>query len=492
MIYLDHSSTSFPKPEGVYTSMDRFYREHGVNPGRSGYDLCREAGEMVDETRKLLTGLFHGRDWSRLCFGYNATDALNLVIRGMVGRGDHVVTTVLEHNSVLRPLHHMSLQEGVEVEHVPCGKDGFIDPDDVRRRFRKDTRLVIVNHASNVFGTVQPVAEIGARCKEAGIPFVIDASQTAGLVPIDVEAMNVDVVVFTGHKSLMGPTGIGGLYVREGVEVRLTRAGGTGVRSEQRTHLEEYPYRLEYGTINVLGVAGLNAGVRWVCDHGTDRLLEQEMRLMTLLRDGVKGIEGVTTYCQDDLTHHIPVFLFNIDGFQADEAGPLLDVDHGIACRTGLHCAPLVHEHLGTKQGAIRFSLGPFITESDVHFAIAAVREVASLRNRKGSRRATLPHSGAPLEVNEDGFLVRPEVWNDDVALLLAREAEGVAELTADHWKVIRYIRGFYEEHGLAPLIRKICKTTGITLKRIYALFPSGPAKGACKVAGLPSADGCV
>jgi len=383
MIYLDHSATSFPKPEEVYTFMDGFYRARGVNPGRSGYDLCREAGEMVDDTRKLLTRLFHGTDWNRLCFSYNATDALNLVIQGMLGRGDHVVTSVLEHNSVLRPIHHASLHEGVEVDHVPCDRDGFVDPDDVRRRFRKNTRLVIVNHASNVIGTVQPIGEIGAHCREAGIPFAIDASQTAGVIPIDVEAMNVDVVVFTGHKSLMGPTGIGGLYVREGVEVRLTRAGGTGVRSAVKTHLEEYPYRLEYGTINLLGVAGLNAGARWVRDRGIDRIHEQEMRLMTLLRDGVKEIKGVTTYCQDDLTRHIAVFLFNIAGFEADETGPLFDVDHDIACRTGLHCAPLVHEHLGTAgiHGAIRFSIGPFNTESDVRSAIAAVRDVASLRN---------------------------------------------------------------------------------------------------------------
>lgn len=380
MIYLDHSATSFPKPEAVYTSMDGFYRARGVNPGRSGYDLCREAGEMVDETRKLLTRLFNGTDWNRLCFGYNATDALNLVIQGMLSRGDHAVTTVLEHNSVLRPLHYLTLHEGVEVDHVPCGRDGFVDPDDVRRRFRKNTRLVIVNHASNVLGTIQPIAEIGALCKEAGIPFAIDASQTAGVVPIDVQAMNVDVVVFTGHKSLMGPTGIGGLYVREGVEVRQTRAGGTGVRSAQKTHLEEYPYRLEYGTTNLLGVVGLNAGVKWLLDQGIDRIHEQEMGLMTLLRDGVKDIKGVTTYCQDDLARHIAVFPFNIAGFESDETGPLFDVDHDIACRTGLHCAPLVHERLGTSHGAIRFSLGPFNTESDVRAAIDAVMDIASLR----------------------------------------------------------------------------------------------------------------
>lgn len=383
MIYLDHSATSFPKPEEVYTFMDAFYRTRGVNPGRTGFDLGREAGRFVDDTRKLLTGLFNGTDPNRLCFSYNATDALNLVIPGMLGEGDHVVTTNLEHNSVLRPLRHLELTRGVQVDIVPCDARGFVDPDDIRRRFRANTRLVVVNHASNVIGTVQPIGDIGAHCREAAIPFVVDASQTAGVIPLDVQADNIDVVVFTGHKSLMGPTGIGGQYVGEGTEIALTRAGGTGVRSSQRSHLEEYPYRLEYGTINLLGIAGLNAGVRWVLGRGLQEIHAHEMRLLTGLRDGLRDVRGVTTYCQDDLANHIAVFLFNIGGFEADEAAPLFDVDHDLACRTGLHCAPLLHDHIGTsaQRGAIRFSFGPFNTDDHVRAAIAAVQDVATMRN---------------------------------------------------------------------------------------------------------------
>ncbi|MHC4064255.1 MAG: aminotransferase class V-fold PLP-dependent enzyme [Planctomycetota bacterium] len=383
MIYLDNSATSFPKPEEVYTFMDGFYRSHGVNPGRSGFDLGREAGEMVDDTRKLLTGLFNGGDPSRLCFGSNATDALNLVISGLLKAEDHVITTNLEHNSVLRPLHHMRLFKGVEVDHVPCDSGGFVDPDEFKKRFKANTRLVIVTHASNVIGTIQPIKEIGAHCREAGIPFAIDASQSAGVVPIDIEEQNVDIVVFTGHKSLMGPMGIGGLYVRVGIEIEFSRAGGTGVRSAAKTHLDEYPYRLEYGTTNLLGVAGLNAGVKWVRSQGLETIHEQEMKLCTLLRDGVRDIKGVTTYCQDDLTKHIAVFLFNIKGFEAGAAGPLFDVDHEVACRTGLHCAPLLHDHLGTTglHGAIRFSIGPFNTVEHIESAIAAVEDIASMRN---------------------------------------------------------------------------------------------------------------
>ncbi len=384
LIYLDNGATSFPKPDEVYAFMDHFYRNFGVNPGRSGYDLCLETADLVEETRKMMAGFFNGRHPERLCFSYNSTDALNLILFGMLGPGDHAVTTALEHNSVLRPLYHLS-QAGVEVDHVPFDGAGFVDPDEIARRFRPNTKLVVVNHASNVIGTVQPIREIGKRCRERGIAFVIDASQSAGKVPIDIEDACVDVVAFTGHKSLLGPTGIGGLYVREGVDIRLTRAGGTGVRSAVRTHLEEYPYRLEYGTLNVLGVAGLHAGMKWVQDKGLAALHGQEMALTRKLRDGLRGIDGVTLYCQDDLAGHISVLAFNVDGMEALNVGTLLDVDHGIACRTGLHCAPLIHEQLGTDKlhGAVRFGIGPFNTEAHIDAAIAAVADIAEMVHKK-------------------------------------------------------------------------------------------------------------
>ncbi|MBS1226202.1 MAG: uncharacterized protein H6R32_136, partial [Candidatus Aminicenantes bacterium] len=347
LIFLDNGATSFPKPEEVYTYMDHFYRNFGVNPGRSGYDLCMEAGLVVEETRKLLTQFFHGTDPNRLCFGYNSTDALNLIISGMLRPGDHAISTTIEHNSVLRPLYHLR-RDGVEVDFVPFDGAGFVDPEEIRRKFRPNTRLVVVNHASNVIGTVQPIAAIGRLCREAGIPFAIDASQSAGKVPIDMEAQCLDVVAFTGHKSLLGPTGIGGLYVREGVEIRHTRAGGTGVRSAVKAHLDEYPYRLEYGTPNVMGIAGLKAGLTWVNAKGVESIHREEMRLAGILLDGLKAIPRVVTYCLDSLEDHIAVLAFNIEGMDAADVGTMLDVDFGIACRTGLHCAPLVHEQMGT------------------------------------------------------------------------------------------------------------------------------------------------
>jgi cysteine desulfurase family protein len=343
-----------------------------------------ETGELVETTREMLTRFFNGKDPDRLCFSYNATDALNLVINGILSEGDHAITTTIEHNSVLRPLYHLYKYNGIEVDYIPFDGKGFVDPDEFPKKFKKNTKLVIVNHASNVIGTVQPIKEIGKHCRENGIRFAIDASQSAGKIPVDIEEMNVDVVVFTGHKSLLGPTGIGGLYVREGIEIRHTRAGGTGVRSAVRTHLDEYPFRLEYGTLNTLGVAGLHAGLKWIEKKGLNNIHEWEMKLTAMLRDGLKNVEGVTLYCQDDLIDHISILPFNIDGFEAINTGTILDVDYNIACRTGLHCAPLVHEQLGTDKikGAVRSGIGPFNTEEHINTAINAVKEIAESRKK--------------------------------------------------------------------------------------------------------------
>lgn len=388
LIYLDNGATSFPKPEEVYRFMDYFYRHFGVNPGRSGYDLCLEAGQMVDETRRLLNDFFQVGDPNRVCFGYNSTDALNLAIFGLLEPGDHAITTTLEHNSVLRPLYHLSLT-GVEIDYVAFDCQGFVDPGEIKKRIKKNTKLVVINHASNVMGTIQPIKEIGQICKEKGVIFLVDASQSAGKIPVSMKDMNLDVVAFTGHKSLLSPTGIGGLCVGPEVKIRITRAGGTGVRSAQKTHLEEYPWRLEYGTANLLGLSGLNAGIKWILTEGLDKIHEQEMHLTRMLVDGLKEIEGVTLYCQDNLARHIGVIPFNVNGLEAQDTGILLDVDYNIACRTGLHCAPLVHEQLGTNKikGAVRFGIGPFNTENDIKAAIRAVAEVADFQREKGKKK---------------------------------------------------------------------------------------------------------
>ncbi|PWB72771.1 cysteine desulfurase [candidate division GN15 bacterium] len=392
LIYLDYGATSYPKPDEVYRQMDSFYRSYGVNPGRSGYDMCMMAGNMVEDTRKLMTEFFNGTDYNRLVFTLNATDALNLAIFGSLEKGDHAITTTIEHNSVLRPLYHLETRSGVEVDRIPFDSKGFVHPEDFAKKMKKNTRLVAVNHGSNVIGTVQPIAEIGALCRQRGIPFLIDSSQTAGKIPVDLQAQHIDMIAFTGHKSLLGPMGTGGLCVREGVEIRHTRAGGTGVRSAVKGHLDEYPYRLEYGTPNLPGIAGLNAGLKWIQERGMHSIHEHETRLLTKLRDGLREIDGVTLYCQDDLTNHIAVLAFNIEGLEAMDTGTMLDVDYNIACRTGLHCAPLVHEQIGTDKihGAVRFGLGPHNTEEEISTAIEAVREIAKSRKKapKASARA--------------------------------------------------------------------------------------------------------
>lgn len=384
MIYLDNSATTFPKPVEVYDFMNNFYRTHGVNPGRSGFDAAIETGELVSDTRKMLTQLFNGgSDYNRLTFSYNATDSLNIILQGLAEKGMHVITTMLEHNSVLRPLYCMEEKGLIEVTYLPFDERGYIDPDDVKKAIKSNTKLVVCTHSSNVIGTIQPLGAIGKICKENGLTFVVDGSQGAGAVNIDMQAMGIDVYVFTGHKCLMGPTGIGGSYVREGITINQTRFGGTGVRSAVPCHLEEYPYRLEAGTINLLGIAGLNAGVKWITNKGIDNIHTQEMLLWDKLRKGLREIEGVTVYCATSVEEQNPVLSFNIKGFDAGDVGTMLDVDYDIACRTGLQCAPKVHVGLNTIDihGTVRLSIGAFNTETDIDTAIQAVKEIASIKN---------------------------------------------------------------------------------------------------------------
>lgn len=390
LIYLDNAATSWPKPESVYEFMLSFYKRCGVNPGRSGFDQAIEAGNLLEDLRARLTRFFGGDEEApqRLCFGYNATDALNLIIQGTLQRDDHVVITNLEHNSVIRPVNHLVRDQGVLADFVPFDSRGFVDPDDIRRAIGPRTKLVIVNHGSNVLGTVQPVREIGAICRERGVFFAIDASQTAGAVPINMREMNIDLLAFTGHKSLMGSTGIGGLCVREHVRLRHTRSGGTGVRSAHPYHLDEYPYRMEFGTPNMVGVASLWAAQDWIAAQGgVEKIHAEEMRLAKKLVEGLRSIDGVTIYCCDDLENHLATLTMNVEGMDAGNVGIMLDVDFDIATRTGLHCAPLVHKQIGTVDihGGVRFSIGPFNTDEHIESAIGAVTEIAD-RARKSRR----------------------------------------------------------------------------------------------------------
>jgi cysteine desulfurase/selenocysteine lyase len=387
LIYLDNAATAWPKPEAVYTFMLDFYRTTGVNPGRSGFDLAIEAGSLLEKSRKRLTRFFGGDEDApeRLCFSYNVTDTMNLIIPGLLEEGDHVITTNLEHNAVIRPINHLVRDHGVQATFVPFDGDGFVDPEDIKRSIRPNTKLVVVNHGSNVIGTIQPVAEIGKICSERGVTFVIDTAQTAGLIPIDMKAMHVDVVAFTGHKALMGSMGIGGMCVRKHVNIRQTRAGGTGVRSADPFQPEEYPWRMEFGTPNMVGVAALWAGQEWIGEQGMDLVYAHEMRLARMLVEGLREIAGVSLYCCDNLDNHLSTVSMNIPGMKASDVGAMLDTEHDIATRAGLHCAPLVHQQLGTAEigGSVRFSIGAFNNEEHIKAAIEGVREIATWAARR-------------------------------------------------------------------------------------------------------------
>tara|TARA_A100001037_G_scaffold200877_1_gene179634 strand:- start:1410 stop:2576 length:1167 start_codon:yes stop_codon:yes gene_type:complete len=381
LIYCDNAATTFPKPPEVMEKATAWYTKYGVNPGRSGTDLAIEAEEMVRNTRTRLSQFFGtSGDPDRTVFTQNASDSLNIAIQGMLTAGDHVITTDLDHNSVLRPVYHLTQYDGIESTYLPFDESGRISPDDLRAAIKPNTKLVVMIHGSNALGTVQPVADVGRICREHEIDLVLDVAQTAGMIPIEMDAWNVDVVCFTGHKSLMGPSGIGGMVVRDGVEIAPLRYGGTGVRSDHPDHLEEYPWRLECGTINLLGIAGLHVAQDWLEERGLDQIAADEHALTKKLLDGARDLDGVTLYGDENAENHLPVVSVNIDGMTANNVGTLLDVKFGVATRTGLQCAPRVHQRLETvsQKGTVRISLGPFNTESHVDTVLEGLEDIVS------------------------------------------------------------------------------------------------------------------
>lgn len=377
-LYFDQAATSRPKPEAVIEAMVRYQREVCASPGRSGHSLSIEAGRIVLAAREALAELLGVRDPLRICLTNNATEALNIVIRGLLRPGDHVVTTSLEHNSVMRPLRARE-KEGVRLTVVPCSKEGLLDPQDVRRAIRPETRLLIVTHASNVTGTILPVAELGAMARALGIPFCVDAAQSAGILPIDVEKLGIDLLAFTGHKSLFGPQGTGGLYVGPGLEREIPplMAGGTGSRSEFEEHPDFLPDRFEAGTPNTVGIAGLAAGVRFVLEEGVARIRDHEMRLAGRFCQGAAAIKGITLLGPADADKRIGVVSLRIDDLSPSEAALRLDERFGILCRPGLHCAPAAHRTIGTfPEGTLRFSFGYFNTEAEIDAALEALEAI--------------------------------------------------------------------------------------------------------------------
>lgn len=380
LIYLDNAATTFPKPPQVIQEMLDIYTRLGVSPGRGNYDLATECEQYVHDVRLEISNFFGGAGPYRVVFAHNATDALNTIILGLVQPGCHVVSSRLEHNSVLRPLYHLRDQGLISFDLVPFDGAGFVDPEDVKKAFKPETKFVVLNHVSNVLGTIQSVSETGQICAEHGVPLILDVSQSAGVVPIDMQAMQVQAVAFTGHKSLLGPTGIGGLVLKEGLDVRPTRFGGTGFESWSSLQPEEYPYRLESGTLNVLGIIGLAAGLRYISQKGITSIYKEEMELAKSLRDGLSPIDRVLLYCAENLDNHVALLTVNIENLEPSDFASILDGDFGIATRSGLHCAPLVHEDLGTSPaGGVRFSLGPLNLLDDIITTLSAVRAAARI-----------------------------------------------------------------------------------------------------------------
>lgn len=389
LIYLDNAATSFPKPDAVHDAVREFYATSGVNPGRTGCDLALAAEHMIHDTRRRLSAFFNPsleaagkpKDPNRLVFTLNATMSLNLIINGCVRAGDHVVTTMLEHNSVIRPVNHKVRDEGAEATYVSPDGEGYLDPDEIKRAIKPNTTLVVVNHGSNVTGVVQDLEAIGRVCKEAGVRLAVDSAQTAGVLPIDQAAWHIDFLSFTGHKGLFGPTGTGGICVADDAEICGTIYGGTGVRSAVPYHLEEYPYRLEAGTLNLAGIAGLSAGLTWIEERGLGSIYQHEMGLLEKLQSGLSEVAGVTIWGTTRLTERVATLSVTVEGYDAEDVGTILDVDYGIQTRTGLHCAPLIHEHHGTvPRGTVRFSCGPFTTDEHIETAVRAVAELAADR----------------------------------------------------------------------------------------------------------------
>ncbi len=382
MIYFDNAATSWPKPPCVAEAMVRFLNEIGANPGRSGHRLSVEAGRIIYDAREAIAELFNAPDPLRIVFGQNVTDALNLALRGLLRPGDHVVTSGMEHNSVMRPLRALE-QQGVAVTVVACSPEGALDPDDVMAAIRTDTVMIALNHASNVTGTLLPVRQVGRIARERDALLLVDAAQTGGAYPVDVQADGIDLLGFTGHKSLYGPTGTGGLIIGERVDVdrfEPLRRGGTGSRSEREEQPEFLPDLCESGTPNVVGLAGLAAGVRWVMGQGVDAIRDHEMKLTERLITGLTDVPGVSVYGGRDLSGRTAVVSFNIAGVEPSDVGLRLDEEHGVMCRVGLHCAPAAHKTTGTfPEGTVRFGLGAFNTDDEVAVALAAVKRLAEV-----------------------------------------------------------------------------------------------------------------
>ena len=382
-VYLDNAATSWPKPPAVAAAMVHFLQEVGANPGRSGHRRSIQAGRLVAAAREAVAELFHADDPLRVVFGGNVTEALNLALHGLLRPGDQVITSSMEHNSVMRPLRHLE-RTGVVVAVVPCAGDGTLDPALVEAAIRPATRLIALTHASNVVGTLLPVAEIGRIARRHDLPLLLDTAASAGAVPIDMAADGIDLLAFTGHKGLMGPTGTGGLVIGERIAIDTLRAlqqGGTGSRSGSEEQPAFLPDKFESGTLNAVGLAGLEAGIRWVLERGVATIQAHHQELLRLAFEGLEGIPGVTLHGTREPRRQVACLSLTIEGLSPSDAGSMLDEEFDIQTRVGLHCAPAAHRTIGTyPMGTIRLAPGSFTSHADMRYAVESIRVLARRR----------------------------------------------------------------------------------------------------------------
>ena len=376
MIYLDNAATTMRKPEQVIQAVVQAMTSLG-NAGRGANEASLSAARVIYDTREKLCRFFHGENPRQIVFTNNSTESLNIAIKGLLETGDHVITTMLEHNSVLRPLYEME-KKGAALTIIKADRQGRFSLDEMEGAIRPETKMIVCTNGSNLTGNYIDISQVGEIARRHGLLFVVDASQTAGVFPIDVQNMNVDVLCFTGHKGMLGPQGTGGMYVREGLEIKPLKSGGSGVQTYSKTHPREMPTALEAGTLNGHGIAGLRAAVEYIEETGIDTIRAREQALMWRFYEGVKDIPNVTIYGDFSGKERCAIVALNIGDYDSSEVSDALLTEYQISTRPGGHCAPLMHEALGTvEQGAVRFSFAHYNTEEEVDFAIKAVRELA-------------------------------------------------------------------------------------------------------------------
>ena len=379
-IYLDNAATSFPKPESVYKAVSDTLRKYGSSPGRGGHKMSIQTERLIFETRERIASFFNIPYSSNVIFTFNVTMGINLALKGFLKAGDHVLTSSMEHNAVMRPLKRLENPPlgGISKTIVQCSKEGFLNPKDIEKEIKPNTKLIVITHASNVTGTILPICEVGEIARKKGIAFFVDAAQSAGLLPIDVQRDNIDMLGCTGHKSLFGPQGTGFLYIKDGLDVKPLIEGGTGSNSESDEMPDFFPDKYQAGTLNTPGIAGLGAGIEFIQDEGLKKIRDKELHLTTEIMNGLKDIKGVKLYGSLNPLERVAVVSFNIEGKDPADVGNILNEKYDIMSRVGLHCAPNAHRTIGTfPEGTVRVSVGYFNTEGDIDKLIKAVKDIA-------------------------------------------------------------------------------------------------------------------